>query len=53
VAEGVETAPALVARAAAAGVELPICAAVAELLAGELTIGDAMGRLLARPRRDE
>jgi glycerol-3-phosphate dehydrogenase (NAD(P)+) len=53
VAEGVETAPALVARATRAGVELPICAAVADLLAGELTIGEAMGRLLARPRRDE
>jgi glycerol-3-phosphate dehydrogenase (NAD(P)+) len=53
VAEGVETAPAIVARAAEAGVELPICAAVAELLAGRLSVGDAMGRLLARPRRDE
>jgi glycerol-3-phosphate dehydrogenase (NAD(P)+) len=53
VAEGVETAPALVARAAEAGVELPICAAVADLLAGGLSVGDAMGRLLARPRRDE
>jgi glycerol-3-phosphate dehydrogenase (NAD(P)+) len=53
VAEGVETAPALVARAAKARVELPICAAVADLLAGDLTIGEAMGRLLARPRRDE
>lgn len=53
VAEGVHTAPAIVARAAAAGVEMPICAAVAGLLAGELTLGDAMGRLLARPRRDE
>jgi len=53
VAEGVETAPAIVARAAEAGVELPICAAVADLLAGRLGIGDAMGRLLARPRRDE
>ncbi len=53
VAEGVETAPALVARAAAAGVELPICAAVADLLAGRLSVAAAMGRLLARPRRDE
>jgi glycerol-3-phosphate dehydrogenase (NAD(P)+) len=53
VAEGVATAPAIVARAAQAGVELPICAAVADLLAGDLTVGDAMGRLLARPRRDE
>ncbi|GGC26484.1 glycerol-3-phosphate dehydrogenase [NAD(P)+] [Siccirubricoccus deserti] len=53
VAEGVATAPALVARAAAAGVELPICAAVAELVAGRLTVAGAMGQLLARPRRDE
>ncbi|WP_431271583.1 NAD(P)H-dependent glycerol-3-phosphate dehydrogenase [Dankookia sp. P2] len=53
VTEGVATAPALVARAAATGVELPICAAVADLLAGDLTVADAMGRLLARPRRDE
>lgn len=53
VAEGVETAPAIVARAAELGVELPICAAVAELLAGRMSVGDAMGRLLARPRRDE
>jgi glycerol-3-phosphate dehydrogenase (NAD(P)+) len=53
IAEGVETAPAIVARAAQAGVELPICAAVADLLAGQVSVGDAMGRLLARPRRDE
>jgi glycerol-3-phosphate dehydrogenase (NAD(P)+) len=53
VAEGVATAPALVARAAEAGVELPICAAVADLLAGGLSVDAAMGRLLARPRRDE
>lgn len=53
VTEGVATAPALVARAAAAGVELPICHAVADLLAGNLTVTEAMGRLLARPRRDE
>jgi len=53
VAEGVETAPAIVARATEAGVELPICAAVAELLAGRMSVGDAMSRLLARPRRDE
>jgi glycerol-3-phosphate dehydrogenase (NAD(P)+) len=51
VTEGVATAPALVARAA--GVELPICAAVADLLAGRTTLADAIARLLARPRRDE
>lgn len=53
VAEGVATAPALVARAAVAGVEMPICAAVADLLEGRLSVREAMGRLLARPRRDE
>jgi glycerol-3-phosphate dehydrogenase (NAD(P)+) len=53
VAEGVATAPAIVARAARVGVELPICAAVAALLAGEVTVAEAMGRLLARPRRAE
>ena len=37
VTEGVATAPALVARAA--GVDLPICAAVAALLAGRTTLG--------------
>lgn len=53
VTEGVATAPAIVARAAAAGVELPICAAVADLLAGRITVPDAMARLLARPQRTE
>jgi glycerol-3-phosphate dehydrogenase (NAD(P)+) len=51
VTEGVATAPALLARAA--GVELPICAAVAALLAGRTTLAQAMAALLARPRRDE
>ncbi|GAC1347637.1 MAG: NAD(P)H-dependent glycerol-3-phosphate dehydrogenase [Acetobacteraceae bacterium] len=49
--EGVATAPALVARAA--GVDLPICAAVAALLQGRLTLDAAIATLLARPRRDE
>ncbi|TCZ56686.1 NAD(P)H-dependent glycerol-3-phosphate dehydrogenase [Roseicella aquatilis] len=53
VTEGVATAPALVARARQAGVELPVCEAVADLLAGRLTVAEAMHRLLARPRRDE
>lgn len=51
VTEGVATAPALVARAK--GVDLPICRAVAELLAGRTTLAQAMADLLARPRRDE
>lgn len=51
VTEGVATAPALVARAA--GVDMPICAAVASLLGGSTTLQQAMATLLARPRRDE
>jgi glycerol-3-phosphate dehydrogenase (NAD(P)+) len=47
----VATAPALVARAA--GVDLPICSAVAALLGGRTTLTEAMAALLARPRRDE
>jgi glycerol-3-phosphate dehydrogenase (NAD(P)+) len=59
VTEGVATAPALVARAqgpgsaSGAGVEMPICAAVALLLAGRITLTEAIASLLARPRRDE
>ena len=53
VTEGVATAPAIVARAAAAGVELPICEAVADLVAERITVPEAMARLLARPRRAE
>lgn len=53
VTEGVASAPALVARAGQLGVELPICAAVAELVAERITVPDAMARLLARPRRSE
>ena len=53
VTEGVATAPALVARAASLGVDLPICAAVAELVGGGLSVQEAVARLLARPQRDE
>ena len=51
VTEGVATAPALLARAA--GIDLPVCTAVAALLAGQTTLDDAITTLLARPRRDE
>ncbi|MGE0416206.1 MAG: NAD(P)H-dependent glycerol-3-phosphate dehydrogenase [Acetobacteraceae bacterium] len=51
VTEGVATAPALVARAM--GAELPICAAVAELVEGRTTLAQAIADLLARPRREE
>jgi glycerol-3-phosphate dehydrogenase (NAD(P)+) len=53
VTEGVATAPALVERAAKLGVDLPICAAVAELVRGRVTVQEAVARLLARPQRDE
>jgi len=55
VTEGVSTAPALLARAlkSQAQVDMPICEAVAALLAGQTTLLDAIATLLARPRRDE
>jgi glycerol-3-phosphate dehydrogenase (NAD(P)+) len=56
VTEGVATAPALLARAQRvdmAGVDMPICAAVAALLEGGTTLREAITALLARPRRDE
>jgi glycerol-3-phosphate dehydrogenase (NAD(P)+) len=53
VAEGVATAPALLLRAAALGVDMPICAAVAQILAGRASVREAMGALLARPSKAE
>lgn len=53
VTEGVATAPALVARARAAGVELPIAEAVAAVVDGRLALPEAIRDILARPRRDE
>ena len=52
-AEGVDTAPALVARAKAVGVEMPIAEAMADLLSGALPIGEAMMRLMSRPLKTE
>ena len=53
VAEGVASAPAVVALARKLGVEAPICEAVAAILAGEAEVDEAIGRLLARPIRSE
>lgn len=53
VTEGVATAPALVARALRAGASVPVCAAVAAVLGGRITLAQAMAALLARPLRDE
>jgi len=52
-AEGVETAPALAARARAEGVELPIAEAVAAVLDGSLPVGEAVLRLMSRPLKPE
>jgi glycerol-3-phosphate dehydrogenase (NAD(P)+) len=51
VVEGVATAPALLARAP--DVDMPICRGVAALLAGRLTLAEAMAEALARKLRDE
>jgi glycerol-3-phosphate dehydrogenase (NAD(P)+) len=51
VTEGVATAPALVARGA--GVELPICSAVAALVEGQTTVLQIMAEFFARKLRDE
>jgi glycerol-3-phosphate dehydrogenase (NAD(P)+) len=52
-AEGVETAPALVARAQAEKIELPIAQAVADILSGALALDEAIPRLMARPLKAE
>ena len=53
VAEGVTTAPAMRERAQLLGLELPICAAVADLIGGRADLAQAIAALLARPRRQE
>ena len=53
VAEGVATAPAVRALAASLGVQMPICEAVAAVLAGEITLNNAIDGLLSRPLKTE
>jgi len=53
VAEGAFTAPVLVDAAKAAGVEMPISEAVAQLLSGAKQVADVIGTLLARPLKSE
>ena len=52
-AEGVDTAPALVKRARFVGVELPIAEAMADLLGGALPLGEAVIRLMSRKLKVE
>ena len=53
IAEGVASAPAVTALAQRLGVETPICAAVAAILAGELGVDEAIEGLLSRPLKVE
>lgn len=53
VTEGVATAPAMVKVAARAGVEMPICAAVNDILSGHASVQDAMTALMSRPYKGE
>ena len=53
VAEGVESAPAVVALARKHGVDMPICEAVEAILAERISIDAAIEALLARPFRAE
>ena len=53
VTEGVATAPVLQKLAAKAGVEMPICAAVASILDGSVSVDDAIAGLLGRARKSE
>ena len=52
-AEGVDTAPALVARAPRHGVELPVAQTVSALLSAALTPAAAVERLMSRPLKPE
>ena len=53
VTEGVATAPAMVEIAARAGVEMPICAAVNDILSGQATVENTITALMSRPYKGE
>ena len=53
VAEGYQSAPAVRDLAAALGVEMPICTALAALLNGETSVDMVIDNLLSRPLRAE
>ncbi|MBV9542725.1 MAG: glycerol-3-phosphate dehydrogenase, partial [Alphaproteobacteria bacterium] len=52
-AEGVETAPALLARARKANIELPIAETIAAVLEGALAPAASLERLMSRPLKPE
>ena len=51
--EGVVTAPAVVALAERVGVEMPIAAAINDVITGHSSLDQAIERLLSRPAGDE
>ena len=53
IAEGLASAPAVLALARRLGVEVPICEAVAQVVAGEIGVEAAIDRLLSRPLKLE
>jgi glycerol-3-phosphate dehydrogenase (NAD(P)+) len=53
VAEGAFSAPVIAAAARADGIDMPICDTVAQLVAGETRVADAIHALLSRPLRSE
>jgi glycerol-3-phosphate dehydrogenase (NAD(P)+) len=53
VTEGVHTAPAVMRLAKSLGVDMPICEMVDLLIRGDVTVDQAMDRLLNRPFREE
>jgi glycerol-3-phosphate dehydrogenase (NAD(P)+) len=48
-----ESAPAVVALAAKHNVEMPICAAVEAIVAGRISVDEAIAALLSRPFKAE
>jgi glycerol-3-phosphate dehydrogenase (NAD(P)+) len=52
-AEGIDTAAALVARAKRHAIELPVAEAIADILNGTLSLEEAVPRLMARPLKAE
>ena len=53
VAEGVESAPAVVELGKRFNVELPLCNAVAAVLSGKINVDEAVGGLMSRPLKSE
>jgi glycerol-3-phosphate dehydrogenase (NAD(P)+) len=53
IAEGAHSAPVIAAAAAKDGIDMPISAAVAKLVAGDISVADAVQDLLNRPLRAE